>query len=157
MMDCFLEMLSRFYPARFGVLFCSVVLDCRYPHENYWTAWSVVPVFLTRGGFEYNISHRRSVTVLCMLNKIICNPVRPLCIALPAPYVPVRVTRGALDALRYTYSPSRCRTSQHRSTFIPLSVSLWNDLAGLVFDGMGLTDFKRFERYNCRCNCIVMM
>ena len=61
---------------------------------------------------------RRSVAVLCMLYKIRCNPVHPLNGALPGPYVPVRVTRGALVAHRYTYAepcstagllfPSRC-------------------------------------------------
>ena len=29
----------------------------------------------------------------------------------------------------YSHAPPRCRTSQYRKTFIPLSVSLWNDLA----------------------------
>ena len=62
--------------------------------------------------------------------------------ALPGPYVPVRVTRGDLVADRYTYAPLRCRTSQYRMTFVPLSVSLWNDLADLVFDGVGLAGFK---------------
>ena len=46
-------------------------------------------------------------------------------------YVLVRVTR-------YT----RCRTSQYHKTFIPLSVSLWNDLANPVFHGVGLAGFK---------------
>ena len=58
------------------------------------------------------------------------------------PYVPVRVTRGALIAHRYTYSPPRCRISQYHKTFIPFSVSLWNDLADSVFDGVGLAVFK---------------
>ena len=49
--------------------------------------------------------------------------------------MPMRVTRGALVAHRYTYAPPRCRTSQYRRTFV-LSVSLWNDLAALVFDGV---------------------
>ena len=57
-------------------------------------------------------------------------------------YVPGRVTRDALVAHRYTYAPPRCRTSQYRRTFIPLSVSLWNDLADLVFDGVGPAGFK---------------
>ena len=61
--------------------------------------------------------------------------------ALPGPYVPVRVTRGALVARRYTYAPPRCRTTQYRGTFIPLSVSL-NDLGDPVFDGVGLAGFK---------------
>ena len=66
----------------------------------------------------------------------------PLNGASPVPYVPVRVTRGALVAHRYTYAPPRCRTSQYRRTFIPLSVSVRNDLAGPVFDGVGLSGFK---------------
>ena len=60
--------------------------------------------FLTGGVFECDISHRRSVAVLCMLYKIRCNPVHPLNGALPGPYVPVQVTRGALVAHRYTYA-----------------------------------------------------
>ena len=88
------------------------------------------------------LSHRRSVALLCMLYKIRCNPLHPLCGALPVPYIPVRVTRGALIAHRYTYAPPRCRTSQYRRTFIPLSVSLWNALVDSVFDGVGLAGFK---------------
>ena len=90
--------------------------------------------FLTGGVFEYDIAHRRSVAVLCMLYKIRCNPVHPLNGALPGPYVQVRVIWFALVAHRYTYAPSRCRTSQYSKTFIPLS----NDLANPVFDGVGL-------------------
>ena len=98
--------------------------------------------FLTGGVFECDIAHRRSVAVLCMLYKIRCNPVHPVNGALPGPYVPVRVTRGALVAHRYTYAPPRCRTSQYSRTFIPVSVSIWNDLANPVFDGVGLAGFK---------------
>ena len=39
--------------------------------------------FLTGGVFECDIVHRRSVTVLCMLYKIRCNQMHPLCGALP--------------------------------------------------------------------------
>ena len=84
--------------------------------------------FLTGGVFECEITHRRSVAVLCLLYKIRCNPVHPLNGALPGPYVLVRVTRGALVAHRYTYAPPRCRTLQYSKTFIPFSVTLWNDL-----------------------------
>ena len=85
--------------------------------------------FLTGGVLECDIAHRRSVAVLCMLYKIRCNPMHPLNDALPGQYVPVRVTRGALVAhVGYTYAAPRCRTSQYRRTFVPLSVSLWNDL-----------------------------
>ena len=94
--------------------------------------------FLTGVVFQCDISHRRSVAVLCMLYKIRCNQVRPLNGALPGPYVPARVTRGALVAHRYTYAQFRCRTLQYSRTFIPFSVSLWNDLACSVFDGVGL-------------------
>ena len=77
--------------------------------------------FLTGGVFECDFPHRRSVAVLCMLYKIRCNPMHPLYGALPVPYVPVRVTRDAVIAHRYTYAPPRCWTSQYRS------------IAGLLF------------------------
>ena len=99
-------------------------------------------LFQTGSLFECDISRRRSVAILFMLYKIRCNPVHPLKVALPRPYVPVRVIRGALVSHRYTYSPPRCRTSPHPMTFIPLSVSLWNDLPNNVFDGVGLAGFK---------------
>ena len=98
--------------------------------------------FLTGCVSECDISHRRSVAVLCMLYKIRCSPVHPLNGALPGPYVPVRVTRGALVAHRSIYAPPSCRTLQYSSTFIPFSMSLWNDLANPVFDGLGLAGFK---------------
>ena len=63
--------------------------------------------FLTGGVFECDISHRRSVAVRCMLYKIRCNPMHPLNGALPGPYVPARVTRGALVAHRHTYALPR--------------------------------------------------
>ena len=92
--------------------------------------------------FLTDISHRRSVAVLCMLYRIRSDLVHPLNGALPGPYVLVLVTRGALVTHRYTYAPPRCRTSQYSKTFILLSVSLWNDLANPVFDGVGLAGFK---------------
>ena len=62
--------------------------------------------------------------------------------ALPLPYVPVRVTRGALVAHRHSFTPPCCRTSQYRRTFLTLSVSLRNDFSDPVFDGVGLVGFK---------------
>ena len=66
----------------------------------------------------------------------------PLNGALPGPYVPVRVTLGALVAHRCIFAPPRCRTSHYQRTFIPFSVSLCNDLADPVFNVVGLTSFK---------------
>ena len=97
---------------------------------------------LTGGVFECDLAHRRSVAVLCMLYKIRCNPMHLLRGALPVPYVPVRVTRGAVIAHQFTYVPPLCRTSQYRRTFIRLPVSLWNDLSDPVFDAVGLAGFK---------------
>ena len=99
--------------------------------------------FLAGGVLECNLAHRRSVAELriylrlgvtqCMLN---------LSGALPLPCVPARVTRGALIAHWLSFAPPRSRTSQYRRSFVPLSVSLWNDLSGPVFDGVGLAGFK---------------
>ena len=90
----------------------------------------------TGGVFECDIVHRRSVAVLCMLYKIRSNPIHPLNNALAGPFVPVRVTRGALVAHRYNYAPPRYRTSQCRRTFVHLSVFLWNDPPDQIFDGV---------------------
>ena len=98
--------------------------------------------FLTGGVFECDIAHRRSVAIPCMLYKIRCNPMHPLNGALPKPFVPVRVTRSALVAHRFTYALLRCRTSQYSITYIPLSASLFNKLASPVFDSVGLAGFK---------------
>ena len=66
--------------------------------------------FITAGVFECDLALRPSVTVLCILHKFRCNPIRPLYGALRVPYVPVRVTRRAQVAHRYTYEPPRYRT-----------------------------------------------
>ena len=68
--------------------------------------------FLTGGVVECDVAHRRSVAVLCMLYTIRCNSMHPFNGALPGPYGPVRVTRGALVAHRYTYASPCCKTSQ---------------------------------------------
>ena len=46
-----------------------------------------------------DISHRRSVAVLCMLYKNRCKPMHPLNGALPGPYAPMRVTRNTRKEL----------------------------------------------------------
>ena len=86
-------------------------------------------VFLAGGVLECNLAHRRSVAELCMLFKIKSSPMHPLSGALPLLYVPARVTRGALVAHRHSFAPPRCRPSQYCRSFVPLSVSLWNDLS----------------------------
>ena len=91
--------------------------------------------FLAGGVLNCNLSHRRSVAVLCMLYKIRCNLMHPLCGALAVPYVPVRITRGTLIAHRYTYVPPHCRTS--RRTFIPsqyLPGMIWLTPYSMVWD-----------------------
>ena len=101
--------------------------------------------FRTSGVFECDTAHRRSVAVLCMLYKIKirCNPMHPLSGALPVPYVSMLVTRDALVAHWYPYSPPRSKTSHaDLSPFIPLSVILWNYLTDPVFVGVGLVGFK---------------
>ena len=80
--------------------------------------------FLAGGVLECNLANRRSVTELCMLFKIKSNPMHHLSCALPLPYVPARVARGALVTHGHSFASPRCRTTQYRRTFVPLSVSL---------------------------------
>ena len=70
------KMLSEFCPAHFGVLFSSVVLDCRYCTRLYHVVSCAH--FRTGGVFEWGIAHSQSVAVLSMLYKIRCNPMHPL-------------------------------------------------------------------------------
>ena len=77
-----------------------------------------------------------------MLFTIKINPMHPLSGALPLPYLPSRVTRGALVAHRHSFAPRHCRTSQYHRSFVPLSVSRWNDHSDPVFDGVGRAGFK---------------
>ena len=77
-----------------------------------------------------------------MVFKIKSDPMHPLSGALALPYVPVSVTCSALVAYRHSFTPPCCMTSQYRRTFVPLSVSFWNDLSDPVFDGVGLAGFK---------------
>ena len=97
--------------------------------------------FLTGGVFECDIGHRRSVAVLCVLPKIRCNPMHPLNDTLPGPYVPVRVTRGALVTSVYLCATSLQNLAVSQDFYSPLSVPL-DDLADPVFDGVGMEGFK---------------
>ena len=124
----------------FGALSCrfwSIAQQCgaQLPTQtlNYWTEFVRSAGFLAGGVLECNLAHRQSVAELCMLFKIRSNPMHPLSGALPLPYLPVRVTRGALVAHRHLFMPPHCRTSQYRRSFVPLSVSLWNPVWKLSF------------------------
>ena len=110
-------------------------------------------MFFDWGVFDCNLAHRRSVAALCMMYKIRCSSVlHPVHGALPVPYVPVWVTRGALVSLRYTYAPSSYRASQYRMTFISVSLYLWNDLTIPEFDGVG----RRVLRAGSMLLCLIL-
>ena len=68
---------------------------------------------------QIDLAHRQAVAELCMLFKIKSNPMHPLSGALPLPYVPACVTRGALVTHRHSYASPHCRTSQYRRTLCP--------------------------------------
>ena len=78
--------------------------------------------FQTGGVFECDISHR-SVAVLCMLYKIRCTQGYHLNGALPGPYVPARVTRGAIHGC----------TSVHLCTASLQNLAEPCSIAGLLF------------------------
>ena len=135
------EIFLELCPAGFGVLL-AVWCSAADPHLKLLERVVSSAGFLSCGVLECNLTHRRSVADLCMLFKIKSDPMHPLSGALPLPYVPAGVTRGALVAHRHSFAHPRCRTSQYRRTFVPLSVSLWDDLSDPVFDGVGLAGFK---------------
>ena len=108
------SMTDRYLGNAFGILsyqFWSTILQCGARlliHHKLLDRVVSGARFLTWGLFECDIAHYRSVAVLCMLYKIGYNPRHPIYGALPVPYVPVRVTRGALVTHRYTCASRRC-------------------------------------------------
>ena len=91
-----------------------------------------------------------------MLFKINGNPMHSLSVALPLPYVPTRVTRGGLAARRHSFAPLSSRTSQYRWSFVPLAVSMWNDLDDPVFDSLGRAGFKNRSNASCLPNLLFL-
>ena len=121
--------------------FCNTVLQCgaRLPIHtlNYLTVMSVVP------GFLLGVCLSLTLLIVDLWQYCVCCIRSDVtwCSLLMVPYLD-RITRRALFAHRYTSAPPRCRTSQYHRTFIPLRVSLWNDLANPVFDGVVLAGIK---------------
>ena len=109
-------MLSGFFPASFGLLFCSLVLGCT--HLKLLDRAVSGTRFLTGVVFECDIAYRRSVAVLCILYKIRCEAMHPLNGALLGPHVP-----GGLHAVLW----SHIGTLMHRLAAEPRST------AGLLF------------------------
>ena len=134
-------MFSGFSPSRFGVQL-AVLRSAADTHLKLLDRIVSCASFLTGGVFECDLAHRRSLVVLCMLYKCRRNPMHPLYVVLPGPYVPVRLTRGAVISHRHTHAPPGCTTSHNRRNFIPLSVSLWNDVGDPIFDSVELAGFK---------------
>ena len=81
-------------PAGFGVLL-SVWRSAADSHRKPLDRVVRSAGFLAGGVLDCNLAHRRSVAELCMLFKIKSNPMHPISGALPLPYVPARLTRGA--------------------------------------------------------------
>ena len=95
--------------------------------------------FLTGGVFECGIAHRRFVAVLCMFNKIRCNPTHPLNGALLGRYM----YQYGLQTLLWSHIGILMRSlaaephSISRLLFPSQWPSSWNNLAVSVFDGVG--------------------
>ena len=120
--------LSGFCPVSFGVLFCSVVLGCRYTLKLLDLVVNGARFITGEGVFECDIAHRRSVAVLCMLYKIRCNRMHPLYGALPVPYV-LWSHIGTLMSprcitLRYLYS--FLSVLVERTIFVTLNSTVWD-------------------------------
>ena len=105
--------------------YCSAVwCSAAYSHLKLLDRVVITAGFLAGGVLECHLTHRRSVAELCMLYKIKSNPMHPLSGELHLPYVPTRVTRGALAAHRHSFSPPRLLDfSVLQNLCAPLSIS----------------------------------
>ena len=122
-------MLPGFCPARFRVLFCSVVLGCRYtPLLDHVVSGAT---FLSGGVIECDLAHRQRQPDAPSLWCSTCAICAGAC-----------YTRCVISH-RSTYATRRCRTLQYSRTFIPRFVSLRNDryVHDPAFYGVGLAGF----------------
>ena len=99
MIDCFLGDALGFLSCQFLSTVLPFGARLQIHTFDYRTELVSGASFLTGGVFECDFARRRSVAVLCMLYNIRCSSMHPLYGALP---VPVRVTRGAVIAHRFT-------------------------------------------------------
>ena len=136
-------MIGRFLGDAFGVLsfqFWSTVLQsgARLPIHtlNYWTEQSVVL------GYSLGVSLSMILLIVdpCFIRSGVTR-----CTLLMVLYLDHMCQCGytlCLVAHRYTYCSDSLQNLAVEKTFIPMSVSLWNDLPDPVFDGVGLATFK---------------
>ena len=106
----------------------------------YWTVQSVVP------GFWLGVSFSVTLLIVDPWQSCVCfiRSGVTQCTLLMVLYTwTICASAGYTRCSgRYTYAPPRFLTLQYSRTFIPLSVSVWNDLANPVFDVVGLAGFK---------------
>ena len=86
--------------------------------------------------------HRRAISSLCILYKIIHNADHPLHQDLPNFYAPQRVTRIALNSNSRAFTPMRFNTTQYSRSFIPNTTKLWNGLPSVVVESSDMQNFK---------------
>ena len=101
--------------------------------------------FTAGGVLNCDLSHRRSVAVLCMLYKIRCNPKHPLfrrstCALCASPGYML-----CFDRTSVYLCASPLQNLAVPQNFYSLSFSLWNDLVDPLFDGVGLAGFKSWS------------
>ena len=96
---------------------------------------------------RHTLAHRRKVSNLCMLYKIMANNNHCLNSRLPPPLARPRNTRQA------TNSHDSCRQEgrdsqnnlwgpKYKRTFVPSTIKLWNSLPAVAFAGESLSSFK---------------
>ena len=89
-----------------------------------------------------DLYHRRVVSSLCMLHKILHNNKHPLYSELPGSYQPVRNTRAAANVNSRAFTDIRPRTNQYERSFVPAATKLWNMLPTHVVEIRDLQKFK---------------
>ena len=97
---------------------------------------------------RHSLTHRRHVSNLCMLYKILENENHPLNPRLPSRWVPRRNTRLAANSHEYCRVELTHKTTQYSRTFVPKTIKIWNSLPCTVFTGGTLSCFKsRVNRF----------
>ena len=96
-----------------------------------------------------SMCHRRLVAALCMLYKVNSNWNHCLFSQLPSASVRVRHTRAAAVSHPLEFEVSICRTPLFARCFLPVQISVLNDLPYTVFDTGTLDGLREQSIVGC--------
>ena len=142
MLNCFFSFILPFYEYCIPVWMSSSDSHVSLLDRSFRNIKFIIP------DLNIDLSHRRKVSIMCILYKIYNNERHPLHYRLPGPIQCVRPTRYNTNLNNKAFHIDRYLTNQFSRSFIPYSTNLWNTLPQDVVSAENVEVFKRkINRY----------